>query len=90
MHLIVTLEIFLVTCSDEGVSNRRSSNNDDMESDDLSNSLRVLNERSTNLMLEKAGVRSDKRVVLRFLLRSLLVSILDSNLTVSLKEHTGY
>ena len=53
--------IFLLIYFDEGMSNLRSSKNNDKESDDLPRSPRLLIERLINLMLENVGVRSDMR-----------------------------
>ena len=53
--------IFLIIYFDEGLSNFRSSKNNNKESDDLPRSPSVLIERLINLMLENVGVRSDMR-----------------------------
>ena len=53
--------IFLIIYFDEGLSNLRSSKNDNKESDDLPRSPRVLIERLINLVLENVGVRSGMR-----------------------------
>ena len=53
--------IFLLINFDEGLSNLRSSKNNNKESDDLPRSPSVLIERLINLMLENVGVRSDMR-----------------------------
>ena len=51
--------IFLIIYFDEGLSNFRSSKNNNKESDDLPRSPSVLIERLINLMLENVGLRSD-------------------------------
>ena len=53
--------MILILYFDEGLLSLRPSKNNNKESDDLSKSPRVLNERLINLMLEKVGVRSDMR-----------------------------
>ena len=65
--------IFLIIYFDEGLSNFRSSKNDNKESDDLPRSPSVLIERLINLMLENVGVRSDMREWYFAFFRSLLI-----------------
>ena len=65
--------IFLIIYFDEGLSNLRSSKNNNKESDDLPRSPRVLIDGLINLMLEKAGVRSDVRAWYFAFFRSLLI-----------------
>ena len=65
--------IFLIIYFDEGLSNLRSSKNNNKESDDLPRSLGVLIERLINLMLENVGVRSDMREWYFAFFRSLII-----------------
>ena len=65
--------IFLIIYFDEGLSNLRSSKNNNKESDDLPRSPSVLIERLVNLMLENVGVRSDMREWYFAFFRSLLI-----------------
>ena len=65
--------IFLIMCFEEGLSNFRSSKNNNNESDDLPRSPRVLIERLINLMLENVGVMSDMREWYFAFFRSLLI-----------------
>ena len=65
--------IFLTTYFDEGLSNLRSSKNNNKESDDLPRSPRVLIERLINLMLENVCVWSDMREWYFAFFRSLLI-----------------
>ena len=77
--------IFLTVCVDEGLSNLRSSIKDNRESDDLPISPRVLIDKLINLMVEWLGMRSDIREWYFAFFRSLLICMLDSNPTVSLR-----